>query len=332
LVSQGANPNARDAGPASALKLSGFMVKDNSILHCCVLHGREAMFRHLTGSHQANPWVVNDRGDTALLLAAACRSRKMAQVAIDGTKQVLWTFGPVRCVRYPLYGVEGDQHWGRDRRRTVLQVIDEVQAHELLYADVIWSLLNDKWAAFGRKIFFWFVFLNVISLVSLTLSLCTYVESESCDGVLLLIWLPVPLNGMSSVVGDAAYLLSLMIAMWLLLRLVVTQLRLSKKLHRESVEIVSCLLPWLALPLRFLDGTLKVHRVMLGFASALGWMRFLEDSFKWSRWMAAPSAKSRCRPSSRVAISARAQPVRSANLLRGSLSRAAALWGPWSSW
>jgi len=73
--------------------------------------------------------------------------------------------------------------------------------------------------------------------------------------------------------------------LWLLLRLVVTQRRLSKPLRNDIIDIASCLLPWVAMPLRFSTETIGSHFVVLGFASALGWMRFLQDSFKFSPQM-----------------------------------------------
>eukprot|EP00966_Prymnesium_polylepis_P001799 41197-Prymnesium_polylepis.1 len=57
---------------------------------------RSRTFRRGPLRSQANPWAVNDAYDTPLLLAAACRSLKMVRVAMNVTKQTLWTFGPVR--------------------------------------------------------------------------------------------------------------------------------------------------------------------------------------------------------------------------------------------
>ena len=199
LVRHGADVNARDLGPALGDRSKNEVgIKNNSLLHCCVLHGKDEMYRHLTQKLAANAWAVNNNGDTPLLLAAACRSLKMVRVAMDGMKQTLWTFGPVSCVRYPLYEIEhgsnsreigkddgqsrssneGDGRDGRSfanlanqtlstassffssrrhpsgsvsavrrkwQRRTVLQIIDAKNAHELLYMDVLWRLLNDKY-------------------------------------------------------------------------------------------------------------------------------------------------------------------------------------------
>jgi hypothetical protein len=79
-------------------------------------------------------------------------------------------------VRYPLYEIEGGRIWGMHRRRNVLEVVEQAHGSELLYNHVIWQLVQDKWKSFGSRTFFWFVFVNLISLTSLTLSLCTAFE------------------------------------------------------------------------------------------------------------------------------------------------------------
>ena len=87
----------------------------------------------------------------------------MVDVALDSMKKVLWVFGPVMCVHYPLYEIEGDENnewgpgrrWGANQRGTALQVIERCEAQELLHINVIWKLLEDKWAHFGQPIFFW---------------------------------------------------------------------------------------------------------------------------------------------------------------------------------
>ena len=105
---------------------------------------------------------------------------------------------------------------------------------------------------------------------------------DRCDGVLLIIWVPVPLNAMPAIIGDVAYGINIFVISWVLVRHVITNMRLSNPLWGEKVEILSCLLPWAALPLRFSTSTLHAHRLILGLSSGLGWMRFLQDSFKFS--------------------------------------------------
>ena len=43
---------------------------------------------------------------------------------------------------------------------------------ELLFDEVLWKLINDKWKSFARTMFLWNSVLNVLSIISLCLSLC----------------------------------------------------------------------------------------------------------------------------------------------------------------
>ena len=65
LMDHGAHVNVRDVGPSSGkpLTVTG-MKRGNTVLHCCVLHERADMFRHLQAKYSANPFVQNDGGDT----------------------------------------------------------------------------------------------------------------------------------------------------------------------------------------------------------------------------------------------------------------------------
>ena len=253
--------------------------------------------------------------------------------------QVLWIFGPVICVSYPLYEIEGDddnewglgQRWGGDRRRTALAVIDEcqaqdplhdarcsllptphhllpaachllsatcllLQAQDLLYISVVWKLLEDKWAFFGRRVFFWSVFCTTISLTSLTLSLCTLADSPAflehglsedglkgtCDAVLLLFVFPIHMEAMPAIIGDLSFFITLMLNAYLVFTSVNVNMRLGHSLF-NVVETTSGLLPFIALPFRFHAYTLTGHRLLIGLASGIGWIRFMQDSFKFYR-------------------------------------------------
>lgn len=97
---------------------------------------------------------------------------------------------------------------------------------------------------------------------------------------------PLPLHGAPAYFGDFAYAFTLTINLYLLIRRVVTQGRTNNTTNVRGVdaglalEIASCVLPWLACPLRFF--MLTEHQIVLGVSSALGWMRFLQDAFKFS--------------------------------------------------
>ena len=111
-----ANPNGRDQGPESertqrkgATKAPGalqaHMHRDNTILHCLVLHERAHMYRYLV-ELGANTYSPNSVNQTPMLLAVAKGSKRMVSTALEATQILRWTFGPVKCVEVPLYEVE----------------------------------------------------------------------------------------------------------------------------------------------------------------------------------------------------------------------------------
>jgi hypothetical protein len=169
-----ANPNGKDQGQRSqracATKAPGspqvHMHRDNTILHCLVLHERAHMYRYLV-EHGANTYSPNSVNQTPMLLAVAKGSKRMVSTAIEATQILRWTFGPVKCVEVPLYEVEsvkeakliaeegtgkdrgtwmtwlegkggsgaGSQPVGADRSeqtKTILQLIDRPEQSDLL--------------------------------------------------------------------------------------------------------------------------------------------------------------------------------------------------------
>ena len=82
-----ANPNGRDLGPESdrgergpvkRKKEQKHMHRDNTILHCLVLHERAEMYRYLV-EFGANTYAINCVSQTPLLLAVACGSKRMVR-------------------------------------------------------------------------------------------------------------------------------------------------------------------------------------------------------------------------------------------------------------
>ncbi len=164
-----ANPNGRDQGPESeraqrtgATKLQAYMHRDNTILHCLVLHERAHMYRYLV-ELGANPYSFNSVNQTPMLLAVAKGSKRMVSTAIEATQILRWTFGPVKCVEVPLYEVESvmeakvmaEEGTGKDRgtwltwlegkggqsaggvkddreQKTILQLIEREEQSDLL--------------------------------------------------------------------------------------------------------------------------------------------------------------------------------------------------------
>ena len=134
------------------------MTPGNTVLHASVIHGHAEMYAHLITTYQPTPWARNAAGQTPLLLAMWCGSASVVDAVLDGIKQTLWAFGPVSCVRYPLYDIETASpelasSWGGNMsRRCALEVLVNQKRDVLLYTPLIWSLTNDKWVAFGRAV------------------------------------------------------------------------------------------------------------------------------------------------------------------------------------
>ena len=161
-----ANPNGRDLGAESkrekrvSEKRGGddtpalrnerqtqtHMHRNNTILHCLVMHERAHMYRYLV-NHGANPYSINCMNQTPMLLAVAMGSRRMVSTAMEATQVVAWTFGPMKCVEVPLYEVESiketkviaEEQKGRQpswaafkQPKTILQLIESESQADLL--------------------------------------------------------------------------------------------------------------------------------------------------------------------------------------------------------
>lgn len=346
-----ANANGRDHGPRSKHgvkdwerqkpKMQEFMHRGNSVLHCLVLHERAEMYRYLV-EMGANSYCVNCLNQTPLLLAAQSGSKKMVEAAMESTYQMMWSFGPVKCVKVPLYEVERSkeaQFLGESerrerfpsltslledegpterearkkndkrkltllggisrrpsylamgepekRRKTILQEIESDKQSDLLYISVLWSVVQGKWDCFARSIFVYFSALNFVSLISQTLALCTVFEgNDECTIVLYLGVVPVPIRDVPAVVGDAAYLVTLFIALLLLLRYILTMRKLKRSwlyiLEHGLPELLSCSLQYVSIAFRFDRDLLPINRLLLGLTSCLGWIRFMRNTFNYS--------------------------------------------------
>ena len=291
-----ANPNGRDLGAESKREKRGrddtpvlqtHMHRNNTILHCLVLHERAHMFRYLV-DHGANPYSFNCMNQTPMLLAVAMGSRKMVSTVMEATQVVAWTFGPMKCVQVPLYEVESVREtkviaeeqkgrqpaWAVKQPRTILERIDRESQTDLLCTphaaqptlsttctplthacprasadiDFLWLVVKGKWDCFACSIFLYFVLLNSFSLISQTLALCTILDGDRCTGVVYLFVVPVPIEDMPAIVGDAAYVTTLLLSLLLLCRELTTSRTLGKTprqtLRHSAPELAACLFQW----------------------------------------------------------------------------------------
>jgi hypothetical protein len=282
-----ANPNGRDLGAESKREKRVFekrggddspalrnerqtqthMHRNNTILHCLVMHERAHMYRYLV-NHGANPYSINCMNQTPMLLAVAMGSRKMVSTAMEATQVVAWTFGPMKCVEVPLYEVESIKEtkviaeeqkgrqpaWAFKQPKTILQLIESESQADLLCTphaaqpdsehhrhssnaclsrgsadiDFLWMVVKAKWDCFACSIFLYFVMLNSFSLISQTLALCTTLDADRCTGVVYLFVVPVPIEDMPAIIGDVAYFTTLFLSLLLLCREFTTSRTLGK--------------------------------------------------------------------------------------------------------
>jgi hypothetical protein len=175
--------------------------------------------------------------------------------------------------------------------------------------EILWKVVKGKWDCFAGSIFLYFVILNAIGLISQTLALCTALEGDRCTGVVYLFVVPVPIEDMRAIIGDAAYATTLLLSLFLLCRELTTSLTLGKTprqiLHHAVPELVLCLIQWygktaripnqhqrethvstslgrFSLPFRFQEETLGINRLLLGISAGLGWVRFMRTAFTFS--------------------------------------------------
>ena len=183
---------------------------------------------------------------------------------------------PFRCVRYPLYELEGEGFGARRKlqdgvlstgserlsegssvmgeasqplrgrqgqrqmnmsvnRQSVLSVVTRERVASLLYSDVLWKLIQDKWHVFGRPRFFWFAAVSLICQMLLTLSLCrrpvledapwSLQPGDKCEGVLVVLIVPISME-IPTRVASWCFSASLALNAVLLLRLLFAMSRL----------------------------------------------------------------------------------------------------------
>eukprot|EP00392_Amoebophrya_sp_AT5.2_P017583 g17964.t1 len=76
----------------------------NGVLHLITLHGQVALLKHVMGKYkeQLDLFQLNFSGFAPISLAAAIQSTEVFELLMDLSGEVLWAYGPVRCIRYPL--------------------------------------------------------------------------------------------------------------------------------------------------------------------------------------------------------------------------------------
>mmetsp|Transcript_19620 Transcript_19620/g.49281 ORF Transcript_19620/g.49281 Transcript_19620/m.49281 type:complete len:847 (-) Transcript_19620:774-3314(-) len=216
----------------------------NGVLHLITLHGQVALLKHVMGKYkeQLDLFQLNFSGFAPISLAAAIQSTEVFELLMDLSGEVLWAYGPVRCIRYPLLKLDslltkqlreegaavsgggargvGGNGVGEKRRlpwmqktdtwaspkkagpedvagapsaqgqagqvttataphnsaqhrqsvQSVLEIIVEGRCHAL-FTPFVRQLIQDKWASYGRRLYFLQMlcyFLNLLLLVLAT--------------------------------------------------------------------------------------------------------------------------------------------------------------------
>ena len=138
----------------------------NAVLHMCVLHESPVMYDHVcevwdaargggggVGQAAAGAWeqpsqaTVNGDGMDPLTLAAELGSRLMFEHILERAKKVLWRYGPITCLMYPL------RHLDPPRGGALRSIIAQEHLH-MLEIPILKDLIKKKWETFGRRTFY----------------------------------------------------------------------------------------------------------------------------------------------------------------------------------
>ena len=142
----------------------------------------------------------------------------------------------MREVSQPLRGRQGQRQMNMNvNRQSVLSVVTKERVASLLYSDVLWKLIQDKWHVFGRPRFAWFAAVSLICQMLLTLSLCrrpvledapwSLQPGDKCEGVLVVLIVPISME-IPTRVASWCFSASLALNAVLLLRLLFAMSRL----------------------------------------------------------------------------------------------------------
>ncbi|XP_070557392.1 transient receptor potential cation channel subfamily V member 3-like [Ptychodera flava] len=121
-----------------------------------VIHDKLDMYKNIT-RHKT---VISDRltenydGLTVMGLAGEEGRSKIFEVMLDDSSDTAWEFGPVKCVTYPLKGVDSIQEDGRLDFNSALwrTVFGGEDGHlDLLENGVIYLLLKEKWKEYAKQ-------------------------------------------------------------------------------------------------------------------------------------------------------------------------------------
>ncbi|KAE8589235.1 hypothetical protein XENTR_v10017469 [Xenopus tropicalis] len=115
--------------------------------------------------------VPNNRGLSALQVAAAEGNTVMFQHLVQRRKHIQWTFGPLSSTLYDLTGIDS---WGEDQ--SVLEIVvasKKKDAQHILDLTPVKQLVFLKWRSCGRPYFWLLAALYILYIVTVTMC-CIY--------------------------------------------------------------------------------------------------------------------------------------------------------------
>uniref|UniRef100_A0AC35U522 ANK_REP_REGION domain-containing protein n=1 Tax=Rhabditophanes sp. KR3021 TaxID=114890 RepID=A0AC35U522_9BILA len=143
LIAYGANPNWEDSN-------------GNTVLHICTIRCNWEMF-DLCVSMGASLHVQNRQKLTALTLAAYLAKKDMFFKIAKKERDVLWTYGDVMSIHYPLEHIDSiEPSTGKLNRNSALAlaVYGNSIEHLNLLPNLLEKLVHQKWKTYGRQTLF----------------------------------------------------------------------------------------------------------------------------------------------------------------------------------
>lgn len=160
LLDNGADVNAQDD-------------LGNTALHLTVIHDKLNMFHHAINraEYPANPSIKNKQGYTPMVLAAFLGKQEMFEGIMKKTSKKFWSINNIVCSGYPLKDLDSINPQGNTNWNSALIQIIHNNSNEhldMLQADVITRLLQEKWDVFGKRRFFEFLIYHIVHILFLS--------------------------------------------------------------------------------------------------------------------------------------------------------------------
>ncbi|PAV57531.1 hypothetical protein WR25_04828 [Diploscapter pachys] len=128
----------------------------NTVCHLAVIHEKEKMLEMCLEAG-ANPTIANKQNLTPLTLAAKLAKKKMFDFMLQIESEQVWTYGGSNCIAYPLTKIDTiDEKTGNMNEDSALSLIvyGETREHLELMDGLIENILDEKWNAYGKNLYY----------------------------------------------------------------------------------------------------------------------------------------------------------------------------------